>query len=157
MHEHICLSWWLRTLAVRYSCRKKTPKYTKWLQLNSVFVLFVVCYKMCKHSVQNFLLIVGSIMLLISAEHITNFLFRDNSHLLLKGPPRFGFLSVVWFTFVSPLPSIFILVRLHDVHCIASWSLSAQFHSNDAAGRVGLKGRNYPAGAQERRQLKREI
>lgn len=67
------------------------------------------------------------------------------------------FLSVVWFAFVSPIPSIFILGRLHDVHCVASWSLSAQLQSNDAAGRVGIKGRNYPAGAQKRRQLKREV
>lgn len=122
-----------------------------------MFVHFVLWCEMCNHSVQNFLWNVGSIMLLISAEHITNFSFRDNSHLLLQGPTRFGFLLVVWFAFVSPILSIFILVRLHDVHCIASWSLSAQFHSNDAGGRVGLKGSNYPGGAQKRRQLKREV
>jgi hypothetical protein len=136
---------------------KITPEYSKRLQLQLVFVLFDLCYEVCNHSVQNFLRNVGSITLLISAEHITNCSFRDNSHLLLRGPPRFGFLSVVLFAFVFPIPSIFILVRLHYVHCIASWSLSAQFHSNDAAGRVGLKGRNYPAGAQERRQLKMEL
>ena len=136
---------------------KLTPEYFKWLQLQPVFVLFDLCYEMRINSVQNFLRNVGSITLLISAEHITNFSLRDNIHLLLRSPPRFGFLSVVLFAFVSPIPSIFILVRLHDVHCIASWSLSAQFHSNDAAGRVGLKGRNYPAGVQERRQLKREV
>jgi len=136
---------------------KITPEYSKWLQLQPVFVLSDLCHGICNHSVQNFLRNVGSITYLISAEHITNFSFRDNSHLLLRGPPRFGFLSVLLFAFVSPIPSIFILVRLHDVHCIASWSLSAQFHSNDAAGRVGLKGRNYPTGAQERRQLKREV
>jgi len=74
---------------------KITPEYSKWLQLQPVFVLFVLCYEICKHSVQNFLQNVGSITSLISAEHITNFSFRDNSHLLWQGPPRFGFLSVV--------------------------------------------------------------
>jgi len=62
---------------------KITPEYSRWLQLQPVFVLFVLCYEICNHSVQNFLQNVGSITSLISAEHITNFSFRDNSHLLM--------------------------------------------------------------------------
>jgi hypothetical protein len=70
-------------------------------------------------------------------ERTEDSLFRDSSHPLLRGPVGVGVLSIDRFAFDSHTPSIFIFVRLHDAHRMTSESLSAHFHTNDAARREG--------------------
>jgi hypothetical protein len=66
-------------------------------------------------------------------------------------------LSIARFAFDCHTPSIFIFVRIHEAHLVVSGSLSAHFRANDSAGRVGLKGRNYPVGARDKRLVERRV
>jgi hypothetical protein len=54
-----------------------------------------------------------------------------------------GLVSIGRFAVDPRILSIFILVRLRDVHRVFSGSLSAHLDANDAARREILKGRNY--------------